>query len=323
LYKKTAYMFTTKIDIQPSANKIDYASKIITLGSCFSENIGMKLQNACFDVDINPFGVLFNPASIAEAIQFLIQNKVFTQKDLFLHNSLWGSYMHSTLFSDIKAASCLEKINNRLALAAQNLKNVDFLILTFGTAWIYKQAENEQVVANCHKVPAANFRRLRLSPELIVEQYKNIIAELSILNPQLKIIFTVSPVRHWKDGPTENNISKGILLQAIQEIVKTNKNTHYFPAYELVMDELRDYRFYAPDMLHPSQVAVDYIFNRFSNTFFENTTEICMNEVNQYKNALSHRPIHTETTDYENFKKHLISKKQELMNKYPFLENRI
>ncbi len=316
-------MFTTKIDIQPSVNKIDYESKIMTLGSCFSENIGLKLQNACFDVDINPFGVLFNPASIAESIQLLIQNKVFIQKDLFQHNSLWSSYMHSTLFSDVNADGCLTKINERFESAAENIKKADFLILTFGTAWIYKLTENEQVVANCHKVPAANFKRERLNPEAIVGLYENIIAELNRINPLIKIVFTVSPVRHWKDGPTENAISKGILLQAVQEIVKMYKNTHYFPAYELVMDELRDYRFYAPDMLHPSQVAVDYIFNMFSNAFFENSTEKCMNEVNQYINALSHRPIHINSTEYEKFKKHLVSKKQELMNKYPFLENKI
>lgn len=316
-------MFTTKIDIQPSAYKIDYVSRILTLGSCFSENIGTRLQNICFDTDVNPFGVLFNPASIAESIQLLVQKKVFTTDDLFQHNSLWGSYMHSTLFSDSNAERCLTNINTRLTAAAENFQKLDFLMLTFGTAWVYKLAETGKVVANCHKVPAGKFIRERLSVEAITETYNNLITELIKENPNLKIVFTVSPVRHWKDGPTENAISKGILLHAIQEIVKLNKNTCYFPAYEIVMDELRDYRYYAADMLHPSEVAVDYIFKSFSNAFFDKETLQCMHEVNQYQNSVSHRPIHTDTIEYEKFTKHLLSRKEDLLNKYPFLARRI
>lgn len=316
-------MFTTKVDIQPSVHKIGYTSKIMTFGSCFSENIGSKLQNACFDTDVNPYGVLFNPASIAESIQLLLDKKVFTTDDLFKHNSLWGSFMHSTQFSDSNSEGCLTKINTRLTAASDNIQKTDYLLLTFGTAWIYKLSESGKVVANCHKVPSEKFLRERLSTEVIVEMYNSIILELKKTNPELKIVFTVSPVRHWKDGPTENTISKGILLQAIQEITKAHKNTYYFPAYEIVMDELRDYRYYATDMLHPSEVAVDYIFNAFSNAFFDKNTIQCMNEINQYKNGLSHRPIHTDTIEYEKFTKHLLSKKQELLNKYPILEGRI
>jgi len=316
-------MFTTKVDIQPSVHKIGYTSKIMTLGSCFSENIGSKLQNACFEVDINPYGVLFNPASIAESIRLLLDKKVFTTPDIFQHNSLWGSFMHSTLFSDSKSERCLSKINSRLTAASDYLRKTDYLLLTFGTAWIYKLTETGKTVANCHKVPSDKFLRQRLSADLIVEMYNNLILELKKTNPELKIVFTVSPVRHWKDGPTENTISKGILLQAIQEITKVHKNTTYFPAYEIVMDELRDYRFYAADMLHPSEVAVDYIFTAFSNAFFDKNTLQCMHEVNQYKNGISHRPIHTDSIEYEKFTKHLRSKKQELLNKFPVLEGRI
>jgi hypothetical protein len=316
-------MFTTKIDTQPSAYKIDYSSRILTVGSCFSENMGTKLQNACFDTDVNPFGVLFNPASIAESIQLLMQKRNFTTDDLFQHNSLWGNYMHSTLFSDSKPEHCLSKINTRLNAAAENMQKLDFLMLTFGTAWVYKLAETGKVVANCHKVPADKFIRDRLTVEAITNIYNNLITELKRVNPDLKIVFTVSPVRHWKDGPTENAISKGILLQAIQEIVKTHKNTCYFPAYEILMDELRDYRFYAADMLHPSEVAVDYIFKIFSNVFFQKETLQCMNELTNYKNGLLHRPTHTDTTEYEKFKNHLHKTKQNLLNKYPVLAGRI
>jgi len=316
-------MFTTKVEIEPSAHKIDYLSRILMLGSCFSENIGSKLQNACFEVDVNPFGVLFNPASIAEGIQLLLDKKVFTTDDLFQHHSLWGSFMHSTLFSNSNAELCISKINARLSEASEKLQKTNYLMLTFGTSWIYKLAESGKVVANCHKVPSEKFLRERLSTEHIVEMYNDIILKLKNINPALKIVFTVSPVRHWKDGPTENTISKGILLQAVQEIVKKHKDTHYFPAYEIVIDELRDYRYYAADMLHPSEVAVDYIFNTFSLAFFNKNTLQCMHEVNQYQNGLLHRPIHTDTIEYEKFTKHLLSKKQEILNKYPFLEGRL
>ncbi len=316
-------MFSTKIDIQPSDSKIAYSSKIMLLGSCFSENIGKKLTDLRFDVDVNPFGVLFNPASISENIGLLLNKKAFNKNDLFLHNSLWASYMHSTQFSDPDLEKCLNKINSRLSEAADRISTINYLVLTFGTAWMYKLAENKKVVANCHKLPSDNFVRQRLSADEIVLAYAKLIEQLKAINPGIELIFTVSPVRHWKDGPTENAISKGILLQATQEITRLHKNTHYFPAYEIVMDELRDYRFYAPDMLHPSEVAVDYIFKRFSDVYFEAETIQCMNDVKSYKSGLSHRPIHTETTEFEKFAQHLATKRQDLLNKYPILKNRI
>ncbi len=316
-------MFSTKIDIQSSADKIEYSSKILTLGSCFSENIGIKLKNGCFDVDINPFGVLFNPVSISESIELLLQKKVFTDNDLFRHNSLWGSFTHSTLFSDSSAEKCLHKINSRVNIASKNLHICDYLIITFGTAWIYKLADNGKIVANCHKLPTTKFIRKRLTANEISETYSKLITNLQAINPKLKIIFTVSPVRHWKDGPTENNISKGIILQATQEIVKTHAQTHYFPAYEIVLDELRDYRFYAADMLHPSEVAVDYIFNEFTKAYFNDETLNCYKQVKQLQTGLAHRPIHTDTAEFEHFTKQLASKKQVLLNRYPILKDRI
>jgi len=316
-------MFTTKVTIQPSEYKIEYSSKILSLGSCFAENIGSKLQQACFDIDINPFGVLFNPASIADSLRLLVENKVFTSESLFQSNSLWASYAHSTLFSAENADSCLQKINARFHPAVKQLFNADYLILTFGTAWIYKLIESQQVVANCHKQPASNFVRERLNVELIVDMFSTLIDNLHKVNPDLKLIFTVSPVRHWKDGHTENSISKGILLQAIQELVRLHKNALYFPAYEIVMDELRDYRFYAADMLHPSEVAVDYIYKLFSEAFFDSETTACMQLVNQYKNALSHRPFNTNYTEFEKLTNYIATKRTEILHKYPILSDRI
>lgn len=316
-------MFSTKIDIQSSAAKIEYSSKILTLGSCFSENIGTKLKDGCFDVDINPFGVLFNPFSISESIKLLLQKKTFTSNDLFYHNSLWGSFTHSTHFSDSNAEKCLHNINSRFEKASDSLNSTDYLIITFGTAWVYKLAESEKIVANCHKLPSTKFIRERLGANEISETYSELITNLHAINPKLNIIFTVSPVRHWKDGPTENNISKGILLQAVQEIVSAHSQTYYFPAYEILLDELRDYRFYAPDMLHPSEVAVDYIFDAFTKVYFNAETLNCFKQVKQVQTGLAHRPQHTESAEFKTFKANLESKKTNLLTTYPVLKDRI
>jgi len=316
-------MFSTKIDIPEYPFKIDYTSPLLLMGSCFSENIGARLQQLCFDVDINPFGVLFNPASICQNITHLIENNEFKTDDLFQYNSLWSSYMHSTIFSDTNAVGALEKINSRFTPAINRLKKLQFIVLTFGTSWVYKLSDTGKIVANCHKVPASEFVRERLSATEIFDMYSELIQKLSILNPDLKIIITVSPVRHWKDGATENNISKGILLEAAQRISKAFPAVFYFPSYEIVVDELRDYRFYAADMLHPSELAVDYIFKQFSSAFFTKNTMQCIADISKYKNAIQHRPIHFETPHYRKFAAHLVMQKQELLNKYPFLIDRI
>ncbi|MFZ4582766.1 MAG: GSCFA domain-containing protein [Paludibacter sp.] len=316
-------MFTTKIDINPSEFHIDYLSKIVTLGSCFSENIGSKLKTAYFDVDVNPFGVLFNPISIKQSIELALIGKQFTEHDLFQHNSLWNSFYHSSHFSDADIDKCLEKINSRLMHFAINIKSIDYLVITFGTAWVYKHHSNGKVVSNCHKLPASTFERYRLSAEEIVMEYTELIRKLQLIHPNLNIIFSVSPVRHWKDGPTENNISKGILLQAIQLLEKECNHVSYFPAYEIVVDELRDYRFYASDMLHPSELAVDYIFSNFKKTFFQPETEAIYNELVNYSKAIHHKPTHIDTPEYEKFMASIQTKRTELINKYSFLKLRL
>ena len=316
-------MFTTKIDIKPSEFRIDYSSKMVTLGSCFSENIGSKLKGAYFDIDVNPFGVLFNPISIKQSLELAVDGKMFTEHDLFQHNSLWNSFYHSSYFSDTDKDKCLAKINSRLLNFATSIKSIDYLIITFGTAWVYKHHSNGKVVSNCHKLPASTFERYRLSAEEIVEQYTDIIHKLQLINPNIKFIFSVSPVRHWKDGPTENNISKGILLQAIQQLEKEFNNVLYFPAFEIVVDELRDYRFYASDMLHPSELAVDYIFSNFQNAFFQSETVSVYNELVQYAKAIHHKPTHIDTPEYEKFRVSIDAKRNELINKYSFLKQRL
>jgi hypothetical protein len=316
-------MFQTKVDIPSSDLKISYEDHIMTFGSCFAENIGNKLKNVYFDTEVNPFGVLYNPVSIQNSLELLLENKLFTEHDIFKYHSLWQSFSHSGLFSDVSADKCLAKINNRFEKAVYFLKETDFLLITFGTAWVYEDRKSGRVVSNCHKLPAGEFVRRRLPVDEIIDDYTKLISEIQKRFPKLKIIFSVSPIRHWKDGAHENNVSKSTLLLAIDALQKHFDNVRYFPAYEIQMDELRDYRFYASDMLHPSEVAVDYIWSRFSETYFEENTIRIKKEFEQFITDLSHRPIHPDSDEFSKFQKYTLNKETLLKQKYPFLAERL
>jgi len=316
-------MFQTRIEIPRSGVNISYKNRVMTLGSCFAENIGKKLHDAYFLTDINPFGVLYNPISIRNSIDLLLMDNQFTNEDIFESRGLWQSFSHSSLFSDSTPESCLDKINKRLDISRMFLQQADFLLITFGTAWVFEEVKSGRVVSNCHKLPSSKFSRRRLTVEEIVNDYTNIISKLQTQFPNLKLIFSVSPIRHWKDGAHENNISKSTLMLAIDSLMNKFKNVQYFPAYEIVMDELRDYRFYASDMLHPSEVAIDYIWSRFSDTYFDEVTKGMKKEFEQLFADLSHRPFQPESEEYEKFRKSTEKKKLELKNKYPYLSERI
>jgi len=316
-------MFQTKIEIPVSDIKISFKDHIMTLGSCFAENIGRKMEDVYFDTDINPFGVLFNPVSIKNSIELLLQKKTFTIDDIFQYKSLWQSFSHSSLFTDTTSEGCITKINYRLNSASEFLLNTKVILITFGTAWVFEEKKSGRVVSNCHKLPASEFIRRRLTVNEIVDDYKILIQKLQAIFPDLQIVFSVSPIRHWKDGAHENNISKSTLLLAIDELQKENEKIHYFPAYEIQMDELRDYRFYAADMLHPSDVAIDYIWKRFSDTYFTSQTVELKKRLEQLNADLSHRPIHPDSAEYKSFLKNATMRKEELTAEYPFLLNRI
>lgn len=295
----------------------------MTLGSCFAENIGKKLTDAYFEVDINPFGVLYNPVSIQNSIERLIENKSVTEADLFENRKLWQSFSHSSLFTDISPEGCLDKINSRLQRAAGFLQQTNFILITFGTAWVFENIESGRVVSNCHKLPATAFLRRRLTVEEIVAGYTKLINELIHKLPHLKLIFSVSPIRHWKDGAHENTVSKSTLLLAIDALQKQFEQVYYFPAYEIQLDELRDYRFYAADMLHPSDVAVDYIWSRFADTYFDDTTVKIKKELEQLTAGLAHRPLHPESEDFILFQKNIEKQKLKIQTEYPFLASRL
>ena len=316
-------MFQTKIEIPGTGFKISYQDKILTLGSCFAENIGQKMTNVFFETDINPFGVLYNPVSVKNSIELLLQNSIFTSEDIFEYKSLWQSFSHSSQFTGLSEMECLNNINSRLNLSGEFIQKTNVLLITFGTAWVFEEKKSGRVVSNCHKLPAGDFVKRRLTVEEIVNDFKTLIFNLQTLYPKLVIVFSVSPIRHWKEGAHENNVSKSILLLAIDELQKQHENIHYFPAYEILMDELRDYRFYASDMQHPSDVAIDYIWKRFSDTFFTEHTKHTCKKLEQYAIDLAHRPIYPESNEYKLFLDKIQERKEKLLAEFPFLSDRL
>ena len=316
-------MFRTPIEIPSSPFRISYSDHIMTLGSCFAENMGKKMSEVYFEIDVNPFGVLYNPVSIRNSIELLLQNKPFTTEDIFEDHSLWLSLSHSSLFSDSSQEGCLNKINARLVPAGELLRKTDFLLITFGTAWVFEEKKSGRVVSNCHKLPASRFVRRRLTVEEIMSDFSELLLKLHTQLPNLGIIFSVSPIRHWKDGAHENTLSKSILHLAIDALQKQFNNVHYFPAYEIQLDELRDYRFYAADMQHPSEVAADYIWERFCDTYFSADTLVIKKRLEQLSADLAHRPLHPDSIEYNNFLDKLKQRKAEIKADYSFLSDRI
>ena len=313
--------FFTEIKIPEFPLKMDYSKSMMFFGSCFSENIGQKLLDLKFDVDLNPFGILYNPISIANSLHILLEKRIFTESDLFKDQGIWSSFYHHSRFSNVDREVALEKINSRIARSREFLQKADFLMITFGTSWVYEFKETGQVVTNCHKVPAAQFKRFRLDVSEITGVYSKLLMELERFNPNLKVVFTVSPIRHWKDGAVENQVSKATLLLAIDHLLKgpKSKNIGYFPSYELMMDELRDYRFYAEDMLHLSPVATDYIFERFGKVMISINSLQIAKEVVKITKAVLHRPVNSASVEYERFLLYNLEEINKLTINFPYL----
>ncbi|HMK06581.1 MAG TPA: GSCFA domain-containing protein, partial [Flavobacterium sp.] len=272
--------FTTKIPITKSNNPIDYNSGILSLGSCFAENMGEKFRYFKFQGVVNPFGIIFNPVSIEKLVSRIVNNQAFTEDDIFFYDDLWHCYeVHSELSHQDKVIFLdrLNQIRNDLHLQIFKFSNC---IITYGTSWVYRNKTSEKIVANCHKVPQSQFDKEILSVEVIEKSIQNTIDLIRKANPNCTFIFTVSPVRHLKDGFVENQRSKAHLITAIQQILNPESPfLNYFPSYEIMMDELRDYRFYAEDMIHPSQTAIDYIWERFFENYISEENFSTMEEV--------------------------------------------
>ena len=299
--------FRTEISLTPLAEGIDHSAKIFTLGSCFAESISERLRRAKFSVTTNPFGVLFNPLSIANAIERLDDTKAFAVCDIRegkegffsfdAHSSLDGK-THTEIFANL---------NKAVAQGAKSLAEADWVILTFGTAWVYER--EGKVVANCHKQPASEFERRRLSVAEIVERYKTLFE--GVLRDK-RVILTVSPVRHLGDGLQENSLSKAILRLAVEELVAKYENAHYFPSYEILIDDLRDYRYYADDLAHPSKMAVEYVWERFCEYALTDKARELLPKIEQIVSAAEHRPFNPESDAHRTFCRRMLAKVEEM-----------
>ncbi|MGF1585166.1 MAG: GSCFA domain-containing protein [Bacteroidales bacterium] len=300
--------FRTIVEVEKCSRRIDHNTFSLWLGSCFTENIGVNLARLKFPVDINPFGVLYNPVSISNSLSILINEKVFTVEDLFYSNGLWNSFSHHSSFSDPDRDVCIQKINEGIKKSSEILEKAVFLFVTFGTARIYRHKETGLVVSNNHKLPHNTFTQELLTVEEIVGNYNLLIRELRKLNKDLQIVFTVSPVRHWKDGATGNLISKSTLMLAIDQLTSVFESASYFPAYELVMDDLRDYRFYDEDMIHINRQGVDYIWKKFSDAYISDSSLPLVKEILAIKQGLDHRPFNPSGPDYQLFLANILAR---------------
>lgn len=308
----------TTVDIAPCEKQIGYGDNILLLGSCFADNIGAKFGEYYFQTTINPYGTLYNPASIAQVLSDTsdIGSQVPGLK-LVQHNGLWHSMMHHGTFSAVDKEQLIARCEHSSTQLRIALQQATTLIITFGTAWVYEY--QGQVVANCHKLPAQQFVRRRLTVDEIVDMWQPIIASM----PDKHWIFTVSPIRHIKDGLHENQLSKAILLQAIDRLTAqplTAQRVSYFPSYEIMLDELRDYRFYAEDMVHPSPVAVEHIWQRFVDTYFSSHTQNEMRTLHQLWRDRHHRFLHPESPEAQLFAERTKTRLQELQPRYPWIE---
>jgi hypothetical protein len=309
--------FSTKIPIEKTNSVIDYNSKIMSLGSCFAENIGAKFDYFKFQNTTNPFGIIFNPVSIEKLVDRIVNKIEFTEKDIFFHNDLWHCYeVHSEL-SNPNKEEFLQTLNSNLSDSFQAISNATNLIITYGTSWVYRNKTSENIVANCHKVPQNQFDKEILSVEIIQKAIQHTIDLVQKINPNCNFIFTNSPVRHIKDGFVQNQRSKAHLITALHSAICNLPFANYFPSYEIMMDELRDYRFYADDMLHPNHVAINYIWERFVETTIDEKEFKTMKEVESIQKDLLHKSFNPNTEKHQKFLAKVASKIKTLQIKNP------
>lgn len=304
---------------RPFVQKIAHEHKLFLAGSCFTEQIGSKLAAHKFRILDNPNGILFNPVSIARSLLSYIDPKIYTEADLFYNNELWGSWEHHTRFSGINKEDTLHKINASQEAAHTFLKEADWLLLTLGSAFVY-ELENNRVVANCHKVPTDKFKKKLLSADEVITILDGLIYRLKKFNPGLKIIFTISPVRHLRDGFVENNRSKATLINAVHHMVDKFEGLYYFPVYELVIDDLRDYRFFAEDMVHPNYAATNYVWEKFIKACMDEPSQELMKEIHLMNAARHHKAFNPASEAHKKFLQTNFAKAKKLAEEHEYLD---
>ncbi len=310
---------TTPINIEPIKYKIEHDHSVLTLGSCFAKNVGAYFQKLKFNSIINPFGVLYNSASIKNSINLTSQKKIFTKEDLIFDQGEYHSFYHHSDFSHHEAEKSVHLINSTFAATYDFLKKTDWMIISLGTSFVYRYKATGLIVSNCHKIPQTKFDKLLLTPEQNYSNLKELIDLQRSINPNTKFIFTVSPVRHIKDGAHNNQVSKSSLILAVNSLVNENDNTFYFPSYEIVMDELRDYRFYDKDLCHPNGQAIEYIWDKFIYSCLSDNCRDVVREIDKVVIAASHRVRNIHSSKNKEFAKKQIERIYELKSKFPYL----
>ncbi len=322
--------FQLPIHISPLPQQLGYNDKLLLVGSCFTEHIGNKLQELKFEVIQNPNGILFDPYSVSSSLVSYVQNTKYSKEDLFFQNELWQSWHHHSIYSNTSMDACLNLINGAQDKAHAFLKQADWIIITLGSSFSYRltavasangsNTMENTAVANCHRAPAQWFNKHLMSIEEINAVLDNCIHQLFHFNSKLKIIFTVSPVRHIRDGVVENNRSKARLIESVHHLVNKFERLYYFPAYELVIDVLRDYRFYDIDMVHPNYPATEFVLEKFALSCIDEPSRQLMEEVKKIVTARKHKPFQPATKAHQMFLATHLEKSKELKRKFPFLK---
>lgn len=312
--------FRTKIDLPIGEFSLNQHQKLMLMGSCFAEEVGKRLIRDKFDCLINPFGVLYNPYSIASALSLLGSDKMFTESDLFQRDGLWHSWMHHSSFSRPSSGQAVDGINRQLLAARDRLKELDVLVVTLGSNRCYRHKGDGLIVGNCHKVPEREFDVISLQPAEIADLLSPEIERLADLNAEMRMLFTVSPIRYLKYGLHGSAVGKAVLLLAIDMLQKKYpKHVLYFPAYEILLDDLRDYRFYAEDMVHPSDMAVDYVYSCFRDCYYEKEAIAVSKVWGEIEKALNHKPFNPNSEEYRHFLERTKTKIEQFQQSYPFV----
>ena len=309
----------TKIPlVKQSKNQIDYNSNVLLFGSCFSENIGKKLDHFKFQNLQNPFGILFHPKAIETLISNAIKNKAYSEEDVFLNNEQWHCFDAHSKLSNTSKEDLIFYLNSEIKLTSEAIQNSTHIIITLGTAWVYRDIKTDSIVANCHKVPQKQFSKELLSVQEITNSLKNILSLIKSINNDASVVFTVSPIRHTKDGFVENTQSNAHLITAIHQVI--NNKSFYFPSFEIMMDELRDYRFYNEDMIHPNQVAINYIWDKFKTVWVSDESLKTMKDVDVVQKGLQHRSFNPKSQVHQQFLQNLEAKINTLKSQFLHIE---
>jgi hypothetical protein len=311
--------FRLECTISPIANKITIEHRLLLLGSCFTNHIYDRLQLHKFDVVQNPNGILFNPISIFKSLHQYLDATVIQEEELFLHQGIWNHWSFHSSYSDADRTVALDRMNNSIAGANQFLQKTDWLFITLGSGFVYEHL-SAGVVANCHKYPTDQFKKYLLDPSFIAHEFSRLMEQLKRMNNDIRVVLTVSPVRHLRDGFVENNRSKAVLFHAIDKITSLHAGVEYFPAYELIVDDLRDYRFYAEDMVHPNYLSTQYVWEKFVEACIDGKTQEVMKEIQQLQQAFKHKPLHPNSSEHQKFRQKFREIASQLSNRFPSLD---